>query len=318
MRHLDLFSGIGGFALAAKWVWGEEAETVAFVDYESFPQAVLKKNFPSVPVFGDIRGFRGDAFGTIDLITGGFPCQPFSQAGLRKGETDDRYLWPEMLRVIREAKPRWVVGENVVGIISMALDTVLADLEAEGYTCRTFVLPASSVGAVHRRDRVWVVAYAGSEESGGLSGIKWEALSEIGFVPENANCKRSGRRGENKSEVLGCGRTKDKATRSDSGTSNTSSTRGKRREPREPREPTQCEEGVLGRNDWGRDWYEVATAFCGVDDGLPGQMDGATLTKSKHRYERLKGLGNAIVPQVAAEIFKAIKRVDLVGAEVRS
>lgn len=123
MRHLDLFSGIGGFALAARWMgW----ETVQFVELDKFCQRVLEKNFPGVPIHGDIKTFDGTRFrGAVDIVTGGFPCQPFSTAGKRKGKADDRYLWPEMLRVIGEARPTFVVGENVAGIISMGLDQVL-------------------------------------------------------------------------------------------------------------------------------------------------------------------------------------------------
>lgn len=168
--HLDLFSGIGGFALAARWVG---FETVQFVEYDNKCQMVLQKNFPGVAVHGDVRSFNGYDFNekckkqfgarweTAGLIlTGGFPCQPYSFAGLRKGQGDDRALWPEMLRIIRETKPSHVVCENVPGLISLALDQVLSDLEGEGYACETFVLPAAGLGAVHIRERVWVLAYA--------------------------------------------------------------------------------------------------------------------------------------------------------------
>ena len=113
-RHLDLFSGIGGFSLAASWVWGEQHDIHSFVEIEPFAQKVLKKHWPEVPIHDDIKTYTHDGT-AIDLISGGFPCQPYSVAGKQRGEDDDRALWPEMLRVIKEAMPRWVVGENVAG-----------------------------------------------------------------------------------------------------------------------------------------------------------------------------------------------------------
>ena len=155
MTHLDLFSGIGGFALAARWAG---FETVQFVEYEPYAQKVLAKNFPGVPIAGDIFEFDATKFLGVGLVTGGFPCQPFSQAGKRLGSEDDRAIWPQMLRVIREARPTWVLGENVSGIITMELDNVLSDLEGEGYTTQTLIIPATGVDARHRRERVWIVA----------------------------------------------------------------------------------------------------------------------------------------------------------------
>ena len=157
MKHLDLFSGIGGFALAAKWAG---FETVQFVEYEPYAQKVLAKNFPGIPIAGDIYEFDATEYMGVDLITGGFPCQPFSHAGKRLGTEDDRAIWPQMLRVIQEARPTWVLGENVSGLITMELDTVLSDLEGEGYTTQAFVIPAVSKDARHRRDRVWIVAHS--------------------------------------------------------------------------------------------------------------------------------------------------------------
>lgn len=201
MRHLDLFAGIGGFSLAARWMgW----ETVAQVEWDAWCQKVLAKNFPDALRFGDIVEFNnklengeditysesgksgqsqtrdggqdisgrseetyGKLFiGRIDIITGGFPCQPFSHAGKRKGVSDERYLWPEMLRTIRILKPSFVVGENVAGLVSMdngkTLDSILADLENEGYEVESFIIPACAVGAWHRRDRIWIIAHIDS------------------------------------------------------------------------------------------------------------------------------------------------------------
>lgn len=218
MRHLDLFSGIGGFASAVDTVWHEEENEHIFCDNDRFCQAVLKKHWPEAEIYGDIRiltnsrcefrrtgcseatqgipcqwcitAEKTQRLGSIDLLTGGFPCQPFSQAGRRQGKDDDRYLWPEMLRVIKEFKPTWIIGENVAGILSMAqqqselgvegetdsgqdsydndsadgiIRGILDDIEQAGYSVQTFVIPACAVNAPHRRDRVWIVAHCNSK-----------------------------------------------------------------------------------------------------------------------------------------------------------
>lgn len=160
LSHGSLFSGIGGFDLAAQWMgWSN----IFQVEKDDWCRKVLAKNFPKTERFADIKDFTGYEYtNRIDVISGGFPCQPFSVAGQRKGKDDDRYLWEEMLRVIATIKPTYVVGENVTGIIGLALDTVLSDLEAQDYTTETFIIPACSKNAWHRRDRVWIVAYANS------------------------------------------------------------------------------------------------------------------------------------------------------------
>jgi DNA (cytosine-5)-methyltransferase 1 len=160
MRHLDLFSGIGGFALAARWAG---FETVGFCEIEDYPRKVLEKNFPGVPVHRDIKELNGSEYAGVELITGGYPCQPFSVLGKRQGAEDDRHLWPEMLRIITQARPTWIVAENVIGHITMGLDRVITDLENEGYTTRPVIIPAGAVGARHLRDRVWLISYASGE-----------------------------------------------------------------------------------------------------------------------------------------------------------
>lgn len=154
--HLDLFSGIGGFALAARWAG---FQTIAFSEVDKYAVRVLNKNFPGVPNLGDVTKYEEwPELGPIDLCTGGFPCQPFSCAGKRRGAADDRHLWPAMCSVVQRYQPTWIIGENVPGIIPMELDSVLSDLESLGYTCQTFVIPACAVDARHRRSRIWVVA----------------------------------------------------------------------------------------------------------------------------------------------------------------
>ena len=158
LRHLDLFSGIGGFALGLSWAGG--FETVAFCDNEPFAQEILKKRWPNVPIYEDVRTINEKELGKIDIITGGFPCQPWSLAGARKGADDDRDLWPEMVAIIENLQPKWVIGENVRGFINepLGLQRTLSDLESIGYQAIPYIIPASGVGAFHRRERVWIIA----------------------------------------------------------------------------------------------------------------------------------------------------------------
>ena len=168
LQHLDLFSGIGGFSLGLEATGG--FETKAFCDIEEYPRAILKKNWPHIKQYTDIKELtyeklKSDGIESIDIITGGYPCQPFSIAGSKKGEEDPRHLWPEYFRLVKECRPTWVIGENVSGHIKLGLDTVLTDLESEGYSTRTFSLSASSIGANHQRERVWIVAYSDVEDT---------------------------------------------------------------------------------------------------------------------------------------------------------
>ena len=163
LTHLSLFTGIGGLDLAAEMAGIETVGPCEWADYQT---KVLEQHWPNVPRWRDIRTLNGESFyertglRTVDILSGGFPCQPFSLAGKRGGKEDDRFLWPEMLRVIREIRPTWVIGENVPGIVNLALDQVLSDLESEGYSAQAFIVPACGVDAPHRRDRVAIVAYS--------------------------------------------------------------------------------------------------------------------------------------------------------------
>ena len=271
MKHLDLFSGIGGFALAARWAG---IETVQFVEIEPFAQKVLNKNFPNIPIHDDIKTFKADEFSGIGIITGGYPCQPFSQAGQRRGEKDDRHLWPEMFRVIREARPDWVLAENVAGHVSMGLDDVLDDLEGEGYTTQSIVIPACAKDAKHRRDRVWIVANSNS-----------------GFSKrENKGIFTGGDSADNGSQIVANSDSKRGCSR-----------KTNREDATDVREPSRCEEH--------REGFTLSN-LGGMVDGVSTWMDEPDIprvtTGEKNRIQRLKGLGNAIVPQVAYEIMKGI------------
>jgi DNA (cytosine-5)-methyltransferase 1 len=179
LKHLDLFSGIGGFSLGLESAG--LVETVAFCDFDKYCQQVLNKNFLGVPVYGDVKELnyeklKADGIDQVDIITGGYPCQPFSVAGRKKGEQDPRHVWPEMFRLIKELRPTWVIGENVGGHIKLGLDSVLENLESEGYSARTFSISASSVGANHQRERVWILAY--SERNGLLTTEKQRSFEK--------------------------------------------------------------------------------------------------------------------------------------------
>lgn len=274
LSHGSLFSGIGGFDLAAQWMgW----TNVFQCEKDDWCRKVLAKNFPQTERFADIKEFDATKYnGAIDIISGGFPCQPFSVAGQRKGKKDDRYLWEEMLRVIGEVEPTYVVGENVTGIIGLALDTVLSDLEAQGYTTETFIIPACSKNAWHRRDRVWIVAYTNSI---GRQDEQKEAGELIHNGKRNSKAKEQGR------EQQQC-----RAGKSSSVLANTNN--------------TGCEEQRKSITNGAElfapkcsSWWQAEPAVGRVVDGLSDRVD------------RLKGLGNAIVPQVAYEIFSAIGTV---------
>ena len=193
LSHLDLFSGIGGFSLGLESAG--VAKTVAFCDFDDYCQQVLKKNFPTVPIYNDVKELnyerlKADGINTIDIITGGYPCQPFSVAGRKKGEQDPRHVWPEMFRLIQELRPTWVIGENVGGHIKLGLDTVLENLESEGYSARTFSISASSIGANHKRERVWIMAH--SERLGRTEGTQ-ESKEFEGKEPSDQSDNRSER-----------------------------------------------------------------------------------------------------------------------------
>jgi len=178
--HIDLFSGIGGFALAAERVgW----RTKLFVEKNEYCQKLLRKHWPKIEIISDIKEFDARGHRGVSLITGGFPCQPFSIGNQteRRGKDDDRYLWPEMFRVIKESKPDFVLAENVTGIIKVALDEVLTNLDSIGYTAGTFIIPACGINSPHRRNRVWIVANSNKQGSQGLRGLsgKREGGSEV-------------------------------------------------------------------------------------------------------------------------------------------
>ena len=198
MRHLDLFSGIGGFALAATWVWGDEYENVGHSEIEKYPCKVYHNHFVESECLGDITKIDWSRFsGTIDIVTGGFPCQPHSVAGKRKGSSDERDLWSECVRAIRELRPRFALFENVPGIFSsnggQFFERVLSDISASGYDAEWQVLSAAEVGAWHKRERVWITCFPNAEQVGrgtrASETIRQESQESIGQNIDNICCE---------------------------------------------------------------------------------------------------------------------------------
>jgi len=329
MNHLGLFEGIGGFSLAARWMgW----QTVAWCEWNEFGQKVLRHHFPEAEGHGDITKTDFTKYhGAIDIISGGFPCQPYSSAGKRLGKEDDRHLWPEMLRVIREVQPTWVVGENVFGLVNwsggLVFDEVQSDLEAQGYEVQPYVLPAVSVNAPHRRDRVWFVAYS---HSNGLKQCNCQHEINTSKGRLNAFCDINKSNGNGDASNTECSRLeyrskagdifskKAKTCRQGSKSTNEFETNGNgecyasntngirlRRESDWIRES-----GFISKNEQANDWQNFPTQspICNGDDGLSSRLD--SITFPKWRAESIKAGGNAIVPQVAYQIFKSIEEYE--------
>jgi DNA (cytosine-5)-methyltransferase 1 len=296
MTHASLFSGIGGFDLAAEWMgW----ENLFHCEWNPFGQQVLKHHFPNSISYNDITKTDFSIHrGQVDILTGGFPCQPYSSAGKRLGKADERHLFPHMLRCIKEIQPRWIIGENVRGLVSwnggMVFDEVCDDLEREGYEVQPFLIPAASVNAPHQRQRIWFIAYS-----------KNIGQSQAKTINKWNECKFYNR---------------DKLWDSFSSISrswvitNTNSIGQECREERESTKTrTQSNDQQFERcNKLHRGNFEMfpsKSPICGGDDGLPRELDNITF--SKWRNESIKSYGNAIVPQVAHQIFKAINEFEL-------
>ena len=266
LTHGSLYSGIGGWLLAAKWAG---IDNIFTCEIDKFCNKTIDKNFPEIPKENRHYDIKETDFTkykkAISIISTSDPCQPFSFAGKREGKADDRFLWPKTIKAIREIQPTFVVFENVPGFISMAFETVASDLEAEGYTVESFVIPACSIGAWHRRDRLWIIAYS-NEQYGNISGLSSSQISQFKAskvfrdfkdVPDT---QKQGLEGENT-------------------------------------EGNTCTDGWdLQQPECDR--WTTEPGICRVAHGIPNRVD------------RLKSLGNSIVPQIAYIIFEAIKQVN--------
>ena len=336
MTHGQLFAGIGGFGLAARWagiqnLWANEID--------SYCCKLLRQNFPDTSIHEkDIREFHPEY---VDIISGGFPCQPFSTAGKRGGTGDNRFLWPEMLRVIASVRPQWVIGENVAGLLSMGdgktLDRILTDLEDQGYHTETFLIPASATGAWHRRERLWIIGHTehhGSHDSQVRGAVKKSPLEKEPDQirqPSGADRSRPGKDASSHSEGTYDGFSNTTAGKGQAqqsgvgiGEGDTPNPSGKRpqggiqyqepnperREVAENGQVAKCGNRRQGNRD-GRRTTEPGLG--GLADGIPDWLDEPagitrTTTEKRNRVPRIKGLGNAIVPQVAYQFFRAIKQ----------
>lgn len=286
LTHFSLFAGIGGIDIAAE---AAGFTSICQCEWADFPAAVLASHWPEVPRFQDITTVTKEAFfektgqRTVTLISGGFPCQPFSSAGKQRGFEDERYLWPEMLRVIRELRPRWVLGENVAGFINMGLDKTIFDLEQAGYTVRVFVLPAVAVGAWHERKRTFIIGSAASNTSCQRYGGCWKKPQ----YPENSQRglseNQQKRQGLDSSAVLG---------------------------------NLPYDTDHAGKS-------SPQSRMGGMADGIPPQVDGHTIWKAEpkeiprliadvpNRSKRMKTLGNAVSPPQVYPILKYIADIEL-------
>ena len=314
MTHGSLFSGIGGFDLAAEWMgW----ENKFHCEWNDFGQKVLKHYWPSAESFTDITKADFTKYANrIDILTGGFPCQPYSLAGKRKGKEDERHLWPEMLRAIREIQPRWVVGENVFGLINwsggLVFNEVQTDLEAAGYEVWPYVLPACAVNAPHRRDRVWFVAYSKSAgtraDFGRIRGFGngcYNGLQDESLTP---NPNSNGQYGSNSMHEINASEGREHALNDFEQTfmhTNCSSIQGEHIRQKRERQSYRpnSRNGINGWQD-----FPTQSPICYRDDGISDKLDGITFPK--WRNESIKAAGNAIVPQVALQIFKAIEQYE--------
>ena len=301
MKVLDLFSGIGGFSLGLEWAG---FETAAFCEFDQEAQKVLRKNWPEVSIFSDVRTLtkqelQDNGIYDIRLICGGYPCQPFSLAGERRGAEDDRHLWPEMFRLVKELRPDWVIGENVAGHINMGLDEVLADLEAAGYTARPFVIPACAVDAHHRRDRVWIVAHANSDSESNGSKHEQRMVENTSSRPRRDSESITGRQ-DNKAERS---QDTDKTARPSKDVADSVDEGLQGRLHRRQDEERQNQQRHAGR---GSAAHRQPTQVRWKPEPNVGRVANGV----PRRSHRLKQLGNAVVPQVVEKIGQMIMKIE--------
>ena len=296
LKLLDLFSGIGGFSYGLEQTQG--FETIAFCEKDVFCQKVLQKHWNNIKIYDNIRDIKGSTI-KADIITGGFPCQPFSVAGKQRGTDDDRYLWDETIRVVAETKPKWFIGENVDGLVNISegkvLQQIQKDLEAESFQVQCVIIPASGIGAWHQRKRIWIIGYSDS----------------------NANAKEKQSSNGSENSISKEHRSKDSSIQFSGGTTNNSLSNSKSlRSGRRSSEECRIKERKLQQTEQKRSsfrseaercssqddtssWWQTQSKLCGVPNGLSAELD-------KDRTNRIKSLGNSIVPEIAKEIGLAI------------
>ena len=292
LKVLDLFSGIGGFSLGLESTG--YFETVAFCEKDEFCKKVLQKHWSQLKIYDDVRSLH-DTKIQADVVTGGFPCQSLSQAGLQKGRTDDRWLWNEMFDVIKQVRPRWVIGENVQGIINieegMVLRQVQNDLDSQGFKVQCFIIPASGIGAWHNRNRVWILA-CNISNSNSIRHRRGNSTrcadEEWTFLPREQEGGKMGSKTERRSNVS------DTCIKRPQGYRLSTNVEEKQRRE-DLSTKTSAEEQQT--------WWQTESRICGVPDGVSYGVD-------RDRAKRIKALGNSIVPQIVRQIGLAIMEAE--------
>ena len=296
LKLLDLFAGIGGFSYGLEQTQG--FETIAFCEKDKFCQQVLRKHWNDIKIYDDIRHIKGSEI-KAEIITSGFPCQPFSVAGKQRGTDDDRFLWDETIRVVAETKPKWFIGENVDGLVNIqegkVLQQIQKDLEAESFQVQCLVIPASGIGAWHQRKRIWIIGYSNS----------------------NANAKEKQSSNGPKNSISKEYRSKDSSVQFSRGTTNNSLSNSeslrsgrwsgeecrikerKFQQTEQKRSSFRSEVKRCSSQDDTSSWWQTQSKLCGVPNGISAELD-------KDRANRIKSLGNAIVPEIAREIGQSI------------
>lgn len=338
MRHVDLCSGIGGFALGFEWAG--LSSPVLFCDIEPWSRKILAKHWPDVPIATDVKELANDPNGLVpdcDILTAGYPCQPFSVAGQRRGTEDDRHIWPYIFSIIKRKRPSWCVFENVYGHVSMGLDEVLSDLEGEGYAARPFIVPACAADAPHRRDRVWIIGrnVGDTQHNGSPSttikrssqktsdnkseGQSKASQSERASQSRDSASMEGSTRADNVADTTrlhsnGSGEHSQQSERQEPqlgdsrGTDNVADTNGSQQQRR--RVPSGIHKEHAKPNGRGDTSRQQAAQFW-----LPEPAVGRVAHGIPRRVDRLKGLGNAIVPQIAMRIGQTIKAVHDIPAQ---
>lgn len=309
MRHLDLFTGIGCFSLAADWAWPETHDIVSFCEIDKDYYKHLNHYWNGVPIEQDIRKFKAAKYlGTIDLLTAGIPCQPASIAGKRLGTRDDRWLWPETLRIVEECRPRWAIFENPADIITldngMAIEGVLAHLEGIGYEVKQIVIPACGVGANHIRYRLWIIAH--TDEIGRTPRNRKRRISQI-KIRNNAPKKQ---RRYNKQFMLGGKSPRNGTGRSNGIAMHAGSKQCKRRIKKQTSQQqnfqAQFARAVAG---WRAGWTIPRRGVARIYDGFADRFHEVNLM-TKKRDKRVEAIGNALTPAIPFVIFNFIKQIE--------
>ena len=325
LKVLDLFSGIGGFSLGLESTG--HFETIAFCEKDQFCQKVLQKNFKNIPIEGDVRNVKGEKY-KADVVTGGFPCQPFSVAGKRKGTDDDRYLWDETIRVVKECKPKWFIGENVEGLINiqegMVLRQVQTDLEKEGFEVQCLIIPASGIGAWHQRKRIWIIGCNVSNSNARFGIGENQEIQTRGntfttsgedvpntFGKLSNECSSTTRDSSTKFKRVECNQSwnwnevwskTERCSEQDREDVSNTNSKGSQRLGIQSDNLQKGNKTTINSNnsiEKQQTWWQTQSELCGVPNGVSYELD-------KDRANRVKSLGNSIVPQIARELGKAI------------